>query len=85
MDAGAPNGRDLYHVSAEVRLSGNPAAIPVELTLYRARMGDNPSDFPLSVPKETAGHWSRNEVAGHEPAGKTHGVWAAFLHNPRSR
>jgi transglutaminase-like putative cysteine protease len=76
-DASVPNGRDLYHVSAEVRIPGRAAAMPVELTLYRARLGDNPSDFPLSVPKETAGHWDRNEVEGG--AGTPRGPWALFF------
>ena len=66
-DPRAPSGRDLYHVSGVVDLPEHPAPVPAELTLYRARLGDNPSDFPRSVPHEVSGHWSRNDVGEPNP------------------
>lgn len=66
-DPRAPNGRDLYHVSSVVILPGHDKPVPVELTLYRARLGDNPTDFPRSVPHEVSGHWSRNDVGEPNP------------------
>ncbi len=66
-DPRAPNGRDLYHVSSETDLPGAAKPVQVELTLYRARAGDNPSEFPRSVPHEVSGHWSRNEVGELRP------------------
>jgi transglutaminase-like putative cysteine protease len=57
----APGGFDLFHVSAKVKLGGK--LVPVELTLYRARVGDDPAEV---VPKEVAGpfkgHWLRNDA-----------------------
>ncbi len=55
-DQKRPSGRWLAHVSGKVAIDG--AWVPVELTLARARLGEE----PLNVPKETSGHWSLNEV-----------------------
>lgn len=49
-------GAELSHVSAAARIGGKE--IPVELTLARARLGENPKD----VPKEVTGHWALNEA-----------------------
>ena len=46
-----PDGQRLQHVYAAVQLAGRWQ--PVELTLSRARVGDE----PLSVPKEASGTW----------------------------
>jgi len=49
-------GRRLAHVSAKVQVRG--AWLPVELTLARARLGEEPHD----VPRDVTGHWNLNEA-----------------------
>lgn len=59
-------GKELAHVSARVKISGKWASrvhfsgswLPVELTLARARLGEEPRE----VPKDTSGHWNLNEA-----------------------
>ena len=50
-------GGDLTHVSGQVQIAGR--WIPVELTLARARLGDEPAQ----VPKEVTGHWALNQAS----------------------
>ena len=49
-------GDELTHVSARFRLGDK--WIPVELTLARARLGEDPKD----VPKDVGGRWNLNEA-----------------------
>ncbi len=58
-DASLPGGVELSHVSAELIDFKGRSHVPVELTLYRARLGEVPKD----IPKERSGHWLKNEVA----------------------
>lgn len=49
-------GGELAHVSAKVLL--DDLWTPVELTLARARLGEEPRD----VPRDVTGHWNLNEA-----------------------
>jgi transglutaminase-like putative cysteine protease len=53
-------GQELVHVFAFVQYHGEKR--PVELTLYRARVGDLPDDVPKEVTGPHATHWLRNEA-----------------------
>ncbi len=48
-------GDELAHVSARLKIGG--AWVPVELTLARARLGEEPKD----VPKDVSGRWAMNQ------------------------